>query len=274
VDLHDEGRVLADGPLVVGQVGAVGGPHFAQDGAASLHHLGDAELAADLDQLAPRDDGLPAPGKAAQDEQDCGGVVVYDQGVLGPRQLAEDLPNVVIAEPAPACGQVELQVGVAPAHLDDALQGLPAQGRPAEIRVEDDPRRVDHAPQAVRAEPLDPGRDGFCGGFACEGPVLGPGAGEDGGADFVDDLPDRLEDLPTGRSCKGPALLENGKNLVDLREALQPGFLLIVHGRPHSSVHVWLRNDESIIALRPAQESLFLRAVQTCSDVRHPSDRG
>jgi len=270
VDLHDEGRVPADGPLVVGKVGAVRGPHLAQHGAASLHHLGDAELAADFDELAPRHDGLPAPGKRAEHQQNRGGVVVDDQGILGPRELAEDAPDVVVAETPLAGGQVELQVGVAPAHLDDALQGLFAQGRAPQVRVQDDPRGVDHAPEAVLVEPLDPGRHGIGGGLDRERLAKVPRARQDPGPDRTHDLPDRPEDLLPGRAPQGAPFLERGKDLVDLGQALQEGSLSVVHGQPRSSVHVWLSTYGSIISIRLTLRSLFLRAVQKCPDARPP----
>ena len=71
VDLEERARVCADGALVVGGVGAVGGAHLSQDGAAAVQHIRDAKPAADLDGLAAGDDDLFAVRDCGQREQDC-----------------------------------------------------------------------------------------------------------------------------------------------------------------------------------------------------------
>ena len=57
---------LRDRALVVGAAGAVGGADLDQPRARLRDHVGDAEAAADLDQLPARDDDLaPGPASAA-----------------------------------------------------------------------------------------------------------------------------------------------------------------------------------------------------------------
>ena len=65
-------------PLVVAQVGAVRGADLEQPGAALLHDLGDAERAADLDQLAARHHARARPRRERrQREQHRGRAVVH-----------------------------------------------------------------------------------------------------------------------------------------------------------------------------------------------------
>jgi hypothetical protein len=75
--------------LVVAQVRAVRGPHLDQLAAAHLHDLGHAERAADLHQLAARDQHLAALGECRQHEQDRGSTVVHDARRLGAREPRE-----------------------------------------------------------------------------------------------------------------------------------------------------------------------------------------
>src|SRR5205814_1322276 len=58
VDAQQEPRPLGDRALVVRGARAVRRAHLAQRAARALEHLGDAKAAADLDELAPRDDHL------------------------------------------------------------------------------------------------------------------------------------------------------------------------------------------------------------------------
>ena len=66
------------------------------------HDVGHAERAADLDQLAARDDDLAAARQRVEHEQHRGGVVVDDGRVLGAGQLAQQAAQVVVALAAPA----------------------------------------------------------------------------------------------------------------------------------------------------------------------------
>ena len=66
---QQERRFGADGVSKVAQMRAVGGPHLHQFGAALAQHVGDAKAAADLDELAARDDDLTAAGERSQDQE-------------------------------------------------------------------------------------------------------------------------------------------------------------------------------------------------------------
>ena len=70
-------------PIVV-EMGAIGGAHLAEPGAALLQDVGNAERPADLDQLASRDQHLAARRQRAEREQQGARGVVHSQRVLGP----------------------------------------------------------------------------------------------------------------------------------------------------------------------------------------------
>ena len=114
-----------DGLLVVGDAGAIGGAHFAQHRARLRHHVGNAERAADLHQLAARDDDLAAFGQRIQRQQHRGGVVVdheveTSRAAVQQSRKAADRRDVALA--ALAGREVEFQVGIAARNFRDVLQ--------------------------------------------------------------------------------------------------------------------------------------------------------
>ena len=122
--------------------------------AALRHHLGHAERAADLDQLAARHHHLAALGQRVQRQQDGGGVVVDDERRLGAGERAQIVGDQVVAVAAPAGVEVELEVdGLAARAVDkrvDRRVGERARGRgscAARRRSRSRPRR----PQRVGA---------------------------------------------------------------------------------------------------------------------------
>src|SRR5438105_3236217 len=104
----------ADGALVVGQAGDVGRADFAKDGPADTHDVGNAKAAADLDELAPRDDDLLALTERAQGDDRGGCIVVDRRGRLRPGQAANPLADSDLAGRAFARFEVEFQVEVTP----------------------------------------------------------------------------------------------------------------------------------------------------------------
>ena len=150
---------------------------------------------------------------------------------------------MVVAEPPLPLLQVVLQVGVTPGDLDDPLDRLPAERRPAEVRVEDDPRGVDHPAEPVGTIALDDLR----------GPVrrllrrrqaelLPPSRiGEDPAAELLHDRPARLlHDLPR-KPGEALPLLEPEHHLVDLRQILQQ-FLRVRPCRIHLYPFIFSEN--------------------------------
>src|SRR5215212_7561792 len=149
MDPEDGASVLAYGLLVVREPGAVRGADFPEPRAGEPEHLGDAEAAPDLDELAARDDNfrcLRRVGDQGRErEQGRSRAVVDDQGILGAGQLLEERHGMVVARAAGAGGQVILQVRVVPGGLDDRRRRPLRQYRAAQVGVEDYPGGVDYA---------------------------------------------------------------------------------------------------------------------------------
>jgi hypothetical protein len=59
---EEQTSVIGNRALVVAQARAIGGADFAEQRAAFVHDVGDAEAIADLDQLAAGDDDFGAFG--------------------------------------------------------------------------------------------------------------------------------------------------------------------------------------------------------------------
>jgi hypothetical protein len=81
---------------------AIGGSDLLQPRARGSHNLGHAESAADLDQLAPGDDGVASLGERIEDEKHGSGIVVGDRRILGAGELAEQCAQVIVALSAAA----------------------------------------------------------------------------------------------------------------------------------------------------------------------------
>ena len=128
VHLQEHAGIGADGVGVVLEMGAVGGADLAQGGAGAAHDVGDAELAADLDQLAARDDDLLAAGQALEREQHGGGAVVDHEGGLRAGEAPQQPLHVRVARAALLAGHVHLEVGVRRGDLARGAPGPAATG--------------------------------------------------------------------------------------------------------------------------------------------------
>src|SRR5208282_5267759 len=73
---EQEAGAVVDCIFVIGGARTGGGGNFAQGCTRLRHHVGDAEGAADFDQLSARDQDFAALGQRVQGEQNGGGVVV------------------------------------------------------------------------------------------------------------------------------------------------------------------------------------------------------
>ena len=140
---------------VVAQVRAIGGADLAQHGAAAPHDVGDAELAADLDQLAARDDDFLAVGQRLERQQHGGGVVVDDQRVLGAGEPPQQRLHVAVARAALLGGDVQLEVRVRGADRQHPLERQRAQQRAAEVGVQHHAGGVDDRAQREQSRLLD-----------------------------------------------------------------------------------------------------------------------
>ena len=110
-------------------------------------HVGNPEAVADLDQLPARDDDLAPFGKSGQSEHHGRGVVVDDERRLGARDPLQQPDEMILSRAARPCVEVVLQIRIAAANLDDAIERGLRERCPAEIRVDQDARGVEHAPQ-------------------------------------------------------------------------------------------------------------------------------
>ena len=151
VHAQQQRRLRPDRALVVGGARAVRRADLDEPRAGAGEHVGDAEAVADLDQLAAGDDHLASLRERREREQHGRGVVVDDERRLGAGQPPQDRRAVILPRAALAGVEVVLEVRVAAPHLDDALERLLGERRPAEVRVDDDAGRVEHAAQPRRA---------------------------------------------------------------------------------------------------------------------------
>ena len=143
--------------VVVGRSCAVRRADLDEPRAGARQYVGDAEAVADLDQLAARDEHLALFGERREREQHRGGVVVDDDRGLCTREAAQDRRDVILARPARPFGEVVLEIRVAATDLDRALDGRGGKRCAAEVRVNDDAGRVQHAAQGRRPRGVELG---------------------------------------------------------------------------------------------------------------------
>ena len=139
---------LADRLGVVAQVGAVRRADLDERRAGLAHHVGDAEAAADLDQLAARDHHLAAGAERGEREQQRRGVVVDRDPGLRACDARQQIGEVAEARSALPGVEVELDVRVALGSRGHRGDRRPRERRASEVRVDDHAARVDDAAQA------------------------------------------------------------------------------------------------------------------------------
>ena len=96
MDLHDRRGVRADRRGVVLEMRAVGGADLDQAAAGAGHDVGNAEGAANLDQLAARDDHLAPVRQRIQHQKHGGGVVVDGGRGLGAGEPQQPGGDVIV----------------------------------------------------------------------------------------------------------------------------------------------------------------------------------
>ena len=144
MDAQDERGPVVDGGGIVGDARPVRGadlpelrPRLAQD-------VGNAEAAADLDELAPGDDGFPPVRQRGEDEEDRRGVVVDHRRRRRTRHLGQEPGGMGVTGAAPALREVVLQVRVAGRQRRHPRRRRRREGGASEVGVHDHPGRVDH----------------------------------------------------------------------------------------------------------------------------------
>ncbi len=151
MDLEDRARPLRDRGAVVGRARAVRRADLDELRSRRGHDVGDPELAADLDQLAARDQDLLAARQRRKGEQERGGAVVHDERVLGSGHRDQQRLGAGRALAALARLAIDLQVRVGPSGSGGGARRCLRQRRPPQVRVQHHAGRVDHRRQ--------PGRD-------------------------------------------------------------------------------------------------------------------
>ncbi len=144
VHLEDRPGARADRVAVVRQARLVRRADLAQLAARRREDVGHAERAADLDQLAARDDDLLVAGQRAQREHDRGGVVVHDDEAGVGKQLGHQIVEVTEPVSPAALFESVFEVGVVLRGHGQAGRGFGGQDRPPEVGVDDHAGRVDH----------------------------------------------------------------------------------------------------------------------------------
>ena len=146
---------------------------------------------------SPREMTTSPPGRGPQSEQHGGGVVVGDQGGLGAGQGAQQFLGLPAAPAALAGPEVHLQVGVARCDLPDGLDGLGGERGAAQVRVDDDPGRVDDALETGPVEVFQVAADGGEELVEEKWVRLRPAAAQSS-ANILQARPDRRQDRRTG----------------------------------------------------------------------------
>ena len=147
--------MLTDGGGIVRGAGLVGRADLAQRRAAGGHDLRHTKAAADLDQLAARNDDLAAGGQRREEQQHGGGVVVDDQRALRAGQLAEEFFDMGIARAAPAAFHIVFKGRIVLRGVRRGFGRASAQAGAAEIRMEHDAGCVDDRTERGRFRPAD-----------------------------------------------------------------------------------------------------------------------
>jgi hypothetical protein len=136
-------------------VRAVGSADLYELRARAAHDLGHPERAADLYELAARDDRAAALRERVEHEQHGGGVVVHHRRVLGAGQLAKQIANVVVALAAAAGRKIELERDGF-AHRDGCRRDrFLGETRAAEIGVQDDAGQIENGFELRLIAPLE-----------------------------------------------------------------------------------------------------------------------
>jgi hypothetical protein len=102
---------------------AIGRAHLDEPGAGLAHDIGHAERAADFDQLAAGDHDFTPTGEGAEQQQHSCCVVIHDRGRFRTRQFAQQMLDDLVAIPALARSQVELEIDRRGERLRDGAHG-------------------------------------------------------------------------------------------------------------------------------------------------------
>ena len=163
---------FGQGSLVIGGTRPVGRPDLDETRARASDDLGDPHTSADLDELAARDDHSAATSES-DGHRHGRRVVVGDEGVLRAGQGDKVVLGHARTGPPTARGAIELEEEVAAGKPGCRVRDAIRPRRPAQVRVDDDPSRVDDRLDARAREALQAGASvpGQLGGVTWRCPI-------------------------------------------------------------------------------------------------------
>ena len=109
---EEQARFFVDRAFVVAQARTIGGADLAKNCATFRHDVRDAEAIADFDQFAAGDYYFGGFGESVEDQENCGGVVVHDDGGFGSDEVSEQARGVDIALAALAARNIVFEIGI------------------------------------------------------------------------------------------------------------------------------------------------------------------
>jgi hypothetical protein len=158
MDFENQRRLGPNRPAIINSRGFVGGAHLAQHRTAGFENFGNSESTTDLNQLTSGDDHLIARwrgGEVAQDKDQRSRAVVDHRSCFRGAQHREVMFHVASAATAAAFAQVVFKIGELRGRVDNRRSGFSAQGRPTQICMNHNPRRIDDRLDAAEAKRID-----------------------------------------------------------------------------------------------------------------------
>ena len=159
MDFQDHRRAGRNGTSIIIQMRAVGRAHFDKLGTRSRHDVGDAEAAAHLDQLAAAHDDLFAARMRGKYQQHRRGIIVDNQGVLRPRERAQQARGMFLAATTCTGRDVILERAVSAGDIGHRLHRCGSERSAAQIGVNHNARRVDGGTQGRQRQAVTPPLD-------------------------------------------------------------------------------------------------------------------
>ncbi len=147
VHFHDRRGARDYRLLVIARMRAVGGADLFQLAAGARHDVGDAEGAADFNELAARHDDFFFRGQRIQHEIHRRGVVVHDDGGFGAGQALQPGFDVAVAFAARAAAEIEFEIHRAGHRGSGCRRGHFGIQRAAEIGMQDGAGQVEDGSQ-------------------------------------------------------------------------------------------------------------------------------
>src|SRR5262245_37616555 len=131
--------------FIVAQARAICCSHFSEDGAALLHHFGDAKAAAYLDQLAAGYDHLSVLRERVEHKEYRGGVVVHNSGRLRAGDARQQILTMRLAVSAIALFDIVFEVRVVTGDFGHCRERRGRERCPTQVRMNDHSGSIYHS---------------------------------------------------------------------------------------------------------------------------------